>query len=478
MARLKKQLRNSCILVIILLASACVFDHGSADAAFATKFSFTAGELYTDNIFFVKDKESDWVTTLTPTFSFLYAPTGMNIPALTLNISPSGAIFARHSDLNNFGDNWNLNGGYTFEYSPRLSFYTSDVLSREGRYRLGPLTQGAFQLPDVPTSPPPVGTPLPGQGQQNLSNFNSGGSQIANNYHFGATYLYRPDVSYSATYDNNYVRYLDLGGSDLYQVFGVRGVYNWRKDHNLHAGYSLAIYSPRDGKTSVINNFDIGDDYFSDFAIQLTPTLSLSASTGISFNTSNNGPTVANNSTVTLIKVWERAQASASVHHGLTPSYGVGTISETTTFNGQFHMQLTEKLTGIAGVDFPLYDTDNGTFKTLSASAGLQYQWNAWLVSTLFYNYRMSDTSSAAARNSNGLLQAGKVSANSGYVTLTAYFDVWPNPGLSRSLTSPTLAPLVRTPFPNVSAPPSSNPSGTPSSTPGSTPSSAPSAQP
>ena len=84
-------------------------------------------------------------------------------------------IFARHSELNNFGDNWGLNGGYTYQYSPDLSFSVSDVLGRQGNYRLGPLTQGAFQLPSTPTSPPPVGGTLPGQGNQNLSNFTSGG---------------------------------------------------------------------------------------------------------------------------------------------------------------------------------------------------------------------------------------------------------------------------------------------------------------
>src|SRR5690242_11249118 len=260
MARLQNLIESFWIILLLCVAFAAI-DRGIADAAFATKFSFTAGELYTDNLFFTKDKESDFVTTLTPTFTFLYAPAGMNIPALNLNFSPAGTIFARHSELNNFGDNWNLNGAYTYPYSPRLSFYTSDVLSRQGTYRLGPLTQGAFQLPDVPTSPPPVGAPLPGQGTQNLSNFNNAGSEIVNNYHLGASFLYRPDVSYTGSYDNNYVKYLDLGGSDMYQSIGVRGIYNWHRDHNLHAGYWLSIYTPRSGSTSVVHNFDIGDDY-------------------------------------------------------------------------------------------------------------------------------------------------------------------------------------------------------------------------
>jgi hypothetical protein len=89
-----------------------------AEARFAIKFSPTLGELYTDNIFYTRDKEHDFVTTITPTVSILYAPEGQTAPILHLNISPSAVIFARHSELNNFGDNVGLNGGYTYQYSP------------------------------------------------------------------------------------------------------------------------------------------------------------------------------------------------------------------------------------------------------------------------------------------------------------------------------------------------------------------------
>src|SRR4029077_12648193 len=124
------------------------------DAGFAIKLSPTLGELYTDNIFYTRNKEHDFVTTVTPSVSILYAPEGQIVPILNLNISPSAVIFARHSELNNFGDNVGLNGGYTYQYSPQLSFSVSDVLGRQGQYRLGPLTQGAFQLPSPSTSPP------------------------------------------------------------------------------------------------------------------------------------------------------------------------------------------------------------------------------------------------------------------------------------------------------------------------------------
>src|SRR5215471_5398822 len=393
---------NNWILCVIAIVG--LIPTNTAEAAFAIKSAFTLGELYTDNIFFTKDKEHDFVTTITPTFTILYAPAGEIAPTLNLNISPSAAIFALHPELNNFGQNLNLNGGYTYEYSPRLSFNVSDVLGRQGGYSLGPLTQGVFQLPTTPTSPPPIGGTLPGQSNQNLSNFTSGAanSQVWNNFALLGRYLYRPDMTFSGGYTNNFIHYLDQGGTDLYQTIGARGVYNWLRDHNLHAGYWVSIYKNRNGETSVVNNFDFGDDYFSNIQIQLSPTLTLAASTGISFNTSNTGPTVANNSNISITKIWERATLSAGLQQGLTPSFAVSSISNTTSLYSYFNMRLTEKLNAIAGVNFALYRTDDGNFRTFQTSSGLQYQFNPWLSSNLFYSYRWSDTSSrAAAASSN-----------------------------------------------------------------------------
>ena len=442
---------------IIYLVSA-----NRAEARFAINFSPTLGELYTDNIFYTKNKEADFVTTITPTLSILYAPEGQTVPILNLNISPSGLIFARHSELNNFGDNWGLNGAYTYQYSPLLNFHVSDVLGRQGQYRLGPLTQGAFQLPSAPTSPPPVGGSLPGQGNQNLSNFTSGNfSQFWNNFVLDGRYLYRPDVSFTGGYSNNYVNNIDQGGSVIYQTVFFRGIYNWRQEHNLHAGFSINIYNGRNrsdannrNNNNVVFNFDLGDDFFSRFQINLSPTLTLTASTGISLNAGNNGPPVANNTNITLTKIWETATLSGGVQHGLTSSYGVGGISNTTSVNSQFNYQVTEKLSTMAGVNFSFYDTDDGNFQTFQASAGARYQFTPWLASNFFYAYRWTDSSSQAARSD--LFQPGVVRANAVYLTLTANFDVWPNVGLAKSTTA--LTPLVITPFPQATTPTTKSP--------------------
>jgi len=451
----------------LLLGSGLVYlvSTNHAEAAFAIKLSPTLGELYTDNIFYTKNKEADFVTTITPTMSILYAPEGQTAPILDVNIWSSGLIFARHSELNNFGDNWGLNGGYTYQYSPLLNFYVSDVLGRQGPYRLGlsqgfeSLTQGAFRLPSPPTSPPPTGGTLPGQGNQNLANFTSGSfSQLWNNFMFQGRYRYRPDVSFTGGYSNNYVNNIDRGGSDLYHTIYFRGIYNWRQEHNLHAGFYINIYNNRSNSNvnnrnnnNVVFNFDLGDDYFSNFQINLSPTLTLTASTGISLNAGNNGPRVANNTNIILTKIWETATLSAGVQHGLTPSYGVAGISNTTTVNGQFNYQVTEKLSTLAGVNFSFYDTDDGNFQTFQASAGARYQFTPWLASNFFYAYRWTDSSASAAQSSSGILQTGVIRANAVYLTLTANFDLWPNTGLSRSIAAPM--PLITTPFPQATSP-------------------------
>jgi hypothetical protein len=427
--------------VVILLTSP-----GRAWGAFASRFSLTAGEAYSDNIFFTKQKEHDFATIIVPTLSFLYAPEGQVEPTLSLSFSPNGQIFARHSELNNFGENFVFDGAYTYRYSPRLNFSLSNNLQRLGETRTVGLTnEGFLQVPGPAAPPPPSGEAVPGSVARNLSDFITGGDQITNFFSFQTSYLYRPDVSFSGGYTNTYTNFIDQGGSELFQTIGARGIYNWRQDHNLHAGYFISVLKPREGGTSVIHNFDIGDDYFTDYRLQLTPTLSLAASTGISFNIGNDGPTVANNTNVILTKLWETATLSGGVRKGLTPSYGVAGISDTTSVFTDFLMRITEKLTFTSGVNFALFDTDDVNFKTFQGTLGLRYLINTWLSSALSYNFRWIDSGSGASNTE--LLSQGVVKANTVFLTLTSSFDIWPNIRLARS-NSPTVAPVLRTPFP------------------------------
>lgn len=430
-------------------------------AAFASQLSMSVGEEYSDNIFYSKDKEHDFVTNITPTLSFYYAPLGQAAPTGSLNISPSGQIYARHSGLSGFGfDNSSINGGYTLQYSPRLTFNFSEAFQRQDNTRLTGLASQGRQLPMTPTTPFPQGTAVPNSASQNLKDFTSGGKQLSNNFAFQGNFLYRPDFSISGGYSNSYVKFISLGGSDLSQNFSIRGIYNWKQEHNLHAGYSISIVNSRNGDDGVIHDFDFGDDYFTSqvYKIQITPTLSLAASTGLSINTSNSGPSVANNSAVTVTKLWETASISAGVRKGLTPSFGISGVSDTTSVFTHFSIQLAERVFGNTGVNFSYFDTDDVNFKTLEAYASLQYSITSWLSSVLSYSYRSTDSGAGASRTD--LLSRGTVSASNVFLAFTTRFDIWPNTGLARANPFNGGSPALRTPFPATPTP--SAPTGQP----------------
>lgn len=427
-------------------------------AAVASQFSFTVGQQYNDNIFFDRTREHDFITIIRPTLHLFYAPPGQAAPTLNLNISPTGTIYARHSELNDFGfsDTSSINGGYTYFYSPRLTFSFSESFQRQGSTRL-PGLDGGFQTPLTPTTPFPVGQPVP-RSSSDLKDFISNGGQLVNSFAFQGNFLYRPDMSFSGGYTNSYTKFLEAGGSDWSQTFSLRGIYNWRQEHNLHAGYSVTSNNSRNGDSGLIHNFDFGDDYFTSqmYRVELTPTLTLSASTGLSINTSNSGPTIANNSTLTITKLWETASFTGGMRKGLTPSFGIAGVSDTTTFFSNFAIQLSEKISGNAALDFSLYDTDDVNFRTFQVNAGLQYLITTWLSSGLSVAYR-SINSGAGARNTD-LLTRGTITGSSVFLNITARFDLWPNTGLARNLSSAAVSPVLRTPFPTVPTAPPSKP--------------------
>jgi len=428
-----------CTLLFALLPT-------SAFAAFASRFSLITGEEYSDNIFFSKNKDHDFITLFIPRLSFFYAPEGQVAPTGILEVSPRGEIYARHSDLNNFGDNVSVNGAYTYNYSPRLSFGLSDSFRRRGPALLGNLEE-VDQLQEAQTSPPPVSSLVPTPFSQRLANFVASGDVLSNFVSLRGSYLYRPDISLIVSYKNEFDKFITAGGTDVFHTVEARGVYNWRRDHNLHAGYTLSIANARNGDNAVIHNFDFGDDYFSNYNLQLTPTLSLAASTGISLNTSNDGPRVANNTNITITKLWETAELNAGLRKALTPSFGVSGISNTTALFSFLNWRITEKLSTNAGAVFTFWDTEDVNFNTFQAGFGFQYLITSWLSSGLNYRFNWID-SGAGANKTDGLLQKGIVKSNLVLLSLTMRFDLWPNTGLARSMTSSDLTPVLRAPFP------------------------------
>ena len=423
------------------------------NAGFASGFSYAVGEEYNDNIFFSNEKNKknvqDFVTHIVPTFTFFYAPSGEVAPTLTINLSPEAQLFAHNSDLNNFGDNLSFSSGYTYRYSPRLIFHVADTFGRGGATRTTGL--GALgpppQLPGTPTQQPPTGAFIPLPLVQDVGGLVTKGSTVGNFLSFDGAYLYAPNFTISGIYALGYSN--GGGASEVSNSIGLRGIYNWRQQHNLHAGYTVTILNSRGSSSgngqgnNVVHNIDIGDDYFSALKVQIDPTWTLSGSGGIGINTSGGGPEIVPTGSLTLIKVWETATFNIAYRAGLTPSFaGCSGISETNSISSGFGIRVTERLTGILGVDYSLFNTNNVDFKVFRAGTGLQYWFTSWLSSNFSYSYRFRDGGSGAHSNKTSLVTSGQVQGNSALLALSVHFDLWPNLGLARGPMSPLYAPV------------------------------------
>ena len=412
----------------------------NAHAGFAGQLSMSLREEFNDNIYFEKNKESDFVTSIIPTFTLLYSPPGQNTPVFTASVAPEGQIYARHPEETNFGDNISLNAGYTYYHSPRLTIHLSDSLLRIGNTRIGEL--GGIAGPPPPTSLPPPGKAVGQPSSQRLGGLISNGEQVSNLFSLRGAYTIDQYLSVVGDSGVGVTRYMDIGGSDVSYTVGARGVYKWREQHNLHLGYAIEIIKSRDGNNNVVHNIDFGDDYFSNFVINLTPTLTITGQSGIALTTGDNGSSNANGSknsnglkvtnrtNITVTKLWERATLNVGFSKGMTPSLGVAGISDTTSFAANLSARLTEPLTVTTNIDYSLFDTEDGKFSALTGSAGLQYRINRWLSSSVQYRYRLQDAGSGVA--STGVLARGNLSSNSIALVFSAHFDLWPNLGLGQ----------------------------------------------
>jgi hypothetical protein len=422
-----------------------------ANAGIASGFSLSTGEEYNDNIFFSNEKnkknQSDFVTNVIPAFTFIYVSPAEIIPVLTINLSPEGQIFARHTDLDNFGNNLSFNTGYTYRYSPRLTFHIGDTFSRGSATRTIGLE--AFgppqQLPGTPTQQPPTGSFLPPPLFQDIGSLVTKGNNVGNFLGLDAAYLYAPNFTITGNYNGGYSN--AGGGSEVFSSIGTAAIYNWRQEHNLFARYSVTFFdshtgtrkgnSPTGQGSNVVHNFDIGDDYFSALKVQLDPTLTLSVSSGIGLNRG----VIFTNGSLTATKVWQTATLSLAVRRGLGGSFGISGLATTTNVSSDFGIRLTEALTGLLGVEYALFNTRDVDFKVFRAGAGLQYWFTNWLSTNFLYSHRFLDGGSGAGSKNTLLVNSGKVQGNSVMLALSVHFDLWPNLGLARGTLHPLYPP-------------------------------------
>jgi hypothetical protein len=433
----RSKLRVSIFAALIWIVTFINPNHGLA--GFAAGVSFTGGEEFNDNIFFEKKKDSDFITFLIPSFTLLYAPPFQTEPVLNATLTPVGQIFADHSDLSNFGKNLVFNGGYTYRYSPRLTFHFSDSLNKGDSTRTlaGGLPEQFLgtPLPITPTMFPPSGgfTPLPVL--QTTGPLVTNGSHVSNFFDFRAAYLAAPRFTLTGGYSLGYTTLGSINGSEFDHSVGIRGIYNWR-DHNLHAGYWITIVNaPSSGSSSnrqdgVIHHVDFGDDYFSRIKIQLNPTLTLSGTSGIGVNTTGSGPTIANSTSFTLVKLWQTATFTANLSRGLDAGIGFSGVGINTVVSSDFNMRFTERMSGTVAAQYNFFDSKHTDTKTVQAGAGVAYWFTNWLVSNFRYSYRWLDNSAKHSDTTD--VKVGKFQSHDVALGLTIRFDAWPRLGLAR----------------------------------------------
>lgn len=471
-------------LLLIVVFFALVFLVPPACANVASRFSIAAGEVYSDNIFFSQDKESDFVTLLSPTFSLAYKPSGYPKPTLNVNITAPVEIFAHHSDLNNMGDNIGLNASYFHPYSPRLDFTFTDRFLRRGESRTGGFGdrgeggglgglgggRGGSGLGSITDLDRGGFEGFGGGGSCGRSNVSgrrgntaleSGdlvvrGERLENQIGGNANFRYSANLSFTGSYCWDSIWFLSGRGKETAHSFSLEGTYRLWRQHTLSAGYTINLLRSRNGQDDIVHDFDFGGDFLGGLLeeiiplqreVRVTPTLSVRASTGIAVRTSGSGDSkfgLEHKLDLEVAKVWRTASLRFGVHRGLTGSYGVSGPSFTTEFFSFYSLQLSRRLTGFAGSELALFDAEEADFTTFQAMLGLRYWLTEWLSANMAYSYSWTDSENGtAAREALG---RGKVASNTLFFFFAMHFDVWPHFGLAREGLGSFMGPALRSP--------------------------------
>jgi len=401
-----------------------------AHASFLGQFTLSGSEEYNDNIFFSQKRKDDFITSFIPRFSLLYAPGFSNTPTFLAHLAIPAQIFAEHSDLNNFGNNILFDTKYIDFYSPALTFYFADSITRIGSPRVGSSAQVGIGPPPIAGSPPP-----PAQGGAGLA---TSGAILSNYLAAVANYKYNPNISFNASATNTTRSYQSAGGVDLTNAVGARGIYHWREEHNFHLGYTATFYSLRSShptgnhssKNNVVHNLDLGDDYFSTYRIDEFPTLFVTSRSGLSLNLGGSGPRLLNTTNIAATKLWQTSSLTGGVQTGLTDSLGVAGLSNTKTFYGNFIHRFNELWDVTASVRYSMYDTKKVDFSVFQANVAMQYWISPWLSSAFVVEHRWRDGGSGSANTS--LKTAAKIDGTSVTAVLSSYFDIYPRLRLGR----------------------------------------------
>ncbi len=475
-----------------------------AQANWASRFSIASGEVYSDNIFFSRNKENDFVTLLAPTLSLAYKPSNYPEPTFNVSLSSPVELFARHGELNNIGDNVGLNANYLYLYSPRLEFTFTDRLQRRGASRTGGLgnqdgggiglgglggggrgstgggLEGMVGLGDFGSF---SGLSVRGEnscrrisasGRSGSVSQGSGdlvarGERLENQVGSRGGLGGGAGVALRGGYCWESIWFLGGGGKETSHSFSVGGEYKLWRQHTLRVRYTISLLQSRNGQDDLVHDFDLGNDFLGGLLeeiipmqkeIHLTPTLSVRASSGVAIRTprggnnsnSGSGGSSSGGSKFGLehkldpeiTKKWRAANLTLGVKRHFTGSFGVSGPSFTTEFFTRFSWQLSRRFTVSTGAEFALFDADHADFTTFQALLGLQYWLTDWLSTNLAYSYSWAESQNGTL--ATDALGRGKIASNTVFLSFSMHFDVWPHFGLAKEGSGSLMGPALRSP--------------------------------
>jgi hypothetical protein len=258
------------------------------------------------------------------------------------------------------------------------------------------------------------------------------GEILENSFESSGDFLFTPKLSLRGAYQWRYIAFVDAGGREASYGGEVEASYRIWRQHTLRAQYRIEFLKSRNGETNVIHDVDFGNGFFSDKLIHLTPTLTLSGSTGLSFSTEKGKFRPEHKLDVYLKKIWRTAEFEIGARRGLTGSFGVGGLSFTTSFFSHFTLSLTRRLNTFVAADYSMFNTDQEDFNTFIAGAGIGYSIFSWLSANLAYTYRQTIPDGSSSSSTSSF--QGKTDSNTVFLMLSAAFDLWPQLGLGRNM--------------------------------------------
>jgi hypothetical protein len=359
--------------------------------------SLSASERYTDNLFFKeKDRESDFITMLSPQITLAYSDRDFSISG---RYEGNAEFHRRHPETNRYGQSvfFDLN-------VPFLSRLVKGVDIR--------ITENVTYSPELPSFSYDGGVSeeIPREGNEGIQVGRV--DTFRNRTGISIGYSWTPRLSGSLSYSNLINRYQGRGFQDyLTHGVGLGGAFQASRSVRWTAFYSTSVTHYEEAESVTVHQVGIGNVY------QAAPTVSMSIDTGAAFPPEGGTQWILSTALVKSAKL-----SSLSFRYNQQIGRGGG-VTTTATLS----QNLVASLSRTTGKSSSIYlQLGYGQNRTLSGpvvkissqeiGTGIQFALFSWLNGGINYNYLNQRTEGESP---------GDVSRNQVVVSLTAVTLPW-----------------------------------------------------